>query len=130
MGEAAGRNREESPVFYYSFRQQPPAPYTRVGARVTLPSYGMSLTIWTSRRGTELWQIGTWRIRCPATGSTWRDQAIGTTRVFRRGRRLPTRSARFNIWAIRSPLEVANIHGLSVFDSVDTAVRGEPFAAR
>jgi para-nitrobenzyl esterase len=25
---------------------------------------------------------------------------------------------------------VANIHGLSVFDSVDTAVRREPFAAR
>jgi len=106
-----GRGCKPEPARVLSFishfdssRRSRPAPYTRVGAPATLPSYGMSSTIWTSRLGTGPRQIGSWRKRCPATGLTSRDQAIRTARVFLRGRRLPTRSARFNIWAIRSPL--------------------------
>jgi para-nitrobenzyl esterase len=129
MGEAAGRNREEPCLLLL----------------VPTAAAGSVYAGWGASHFAELWYVfdhldqsaWNWTVAdrkladtMSSYWSTWRDQAIRTTRVFRRGRRLPTRSARFNIWAIRSPLEVANIHGLSVFDSVDTAVRGEPFAAR
>jgi hypothetical protein len=65
-----------------SSRRSRPAPCTRVGARATSPSSGMSSTIWTSRLGTGPRQIGSWLKRCPATGSTSRSRAIQTVRAF------------------------------------------------
>ena len=87
-----------------SSRRSRPAPCTRVGARATSPSSGMSSTISTKRHGAGPRQIGRWPRRCPATGSTSRGRAIRTARPFPRGRRSPTRIARSCISAIRSPL--------------------------
>ena len=79
------------------------APCTRVGARATSPSYGMSSITWTSRPGTGLQQIGSWQRRCPSSGSTSRDRVIQMARAFPRGRRSPLWIARLSIWPIRSP---------------------------
>jgi para-nitrobenzyl esterase len=96
----------KSPVFttrFDSSRRSRPSPFTRVGARATSPSYGMSSTIWIRHPGNGPRQIGSWQKRCPVTGLTSHDQAIRTVQAFPRGRRLPTRRVRFDIWAIRSP---------------------------
>ena len=77
---------------------------TRVGARATTPSSGMSSTTWTSRPGTGLREIVNWLARCPATGSTSRSRAIRMARASPCGLLSPTRTARSCISAIRSPL--------------------------
>ncbi len=80
-----------------------PAQCSKGGAQATLRNSGMSSTILTRSPGAGARQIGEWPRKCPATGSTSRSQAIRTARTFPSGRRSPTRSARFNIWVIRSP---------------------------
>jgi para-nitrobenzyl esterase len=86
-----------------------PAPCTRVGARATSPSCGMSSTTWTSRLGTGPRQIGSWLKKCPVTGLTSRGRAIQTARDFPRGLRSPTPRARSNISPIRSALAALRI---------------------
>ena len=96
----------KSPVFYYSFRQQPPFPADSVyagWARATSPSSGMSSTIWTSPPGTGLRQIGSSLKKCPATGPTSQAPAIRTAGVFRCGLHSPTPKARSNTSPLRSP---------------------------
>jgi para-nitrobenzyl esterase len=97
----------KSPVYYYSFRQQPysrQAPCTRAGARATSPSSGMSSTISTNRRGAGRRPIERWLMRCPATGSTSQGQVIRTASAFPHGQRLPTQIAKSYTSASPPPL--------------------------
>ena len=114
-----------------SSRRSRPAPCTRVGARATSPSSGMSSTTWTSRPGTGLRLIGSWLRRCPATGSTLRESGDPN------GPGLPSwpafTNAESKVEYLADPITVggvANLNSLSVFDAVYTTVRGAPFAAR
>ena len=97
----------KSPVFYYSFRQQPPFPAGSVYAG------------WGASHFAELWYVFDHLDQSPWNWTAGRseagrgdvqllgqlrdDRAIRTARAFPRGRRSPTRRARFSIWAIRSP---------------------------
>ena len=77
------REPERVPSFTTHFdsnRRFRTAHRTRVGARATSPSSGMSSITWTSRSGTGPRQIGSWLRRCPATGQL---RAIGRSK--RRG---------------------------------------------
>ncbi len=90
----------------------------------------MSSTIWTSRLGLGLRQIGSSLTRCPAIGSTSRDRDPN-------GPGLPAwpafTNAESTVQYLADPITVggvANLNSLSVFDVVYTVVPGTPFAAR
>ena len=79
------------PVYYYSFRQQPPFPVGSV-----YEGWGAN--------GAGPRQIGDWPMRFPDIGSTLRSRVIRMARAFRHGRRSPTRIPRSCISVTRSLL--------------------------
>jgi para-nitrobenzyl esterase len=124
----------KSPVFYYSFRQQPPFPDGSVYAG------------WGASHFAELWYVfdhldqSPWnwtaadRKLAEEMSSYWVNFARSGDP---KGQGLPAwpafTNAESKVQYLGDPITVggvANIHGLSVFDTVYTAVRGEPFAAR
>ena len=114
-----------------SSRRSLSAHSTQGGARATSPSFGMSSTIWTRSRGTGQRQTGEWPRKCPATGSTSRSRAIRTARAFPLWPAFTNTESK--VQYLGDPITVggvANISGLTVFDSVYATVRGKPFAAR
>jgi para-nitrobenzyl esterase len=123
-----------SPVFYYSFRQQPPFPAGSVYAG------------WGASHYAELWYVfdhldqSPWnwtagdRRLASEMSSYWVNFAkFGDPN----GPGLPTwpafTNAESRVQYLADPIVVggvANINSLTVFDSVYTTVRGKPFAAR
>jgi para-nitrobenzyl esterase len=124
----------QSPVFYYSFRQQPPFPASSVYAG------------WGASHFAELWYVfdhldqSPWnwtaadRKLAMEMSSYWINFARSGDP---NGPDLPSwpafADAESKVQYLGDPITVggvANIRGLSVFDAVYTAVRGKPFAAR
>ena len=124
----------QSPVFYYSFRQQPPFPAGSVYAG------------WGASHFAELWYVfdhldqSTWswtaadRRLAEEMSNYWVNFARSGDP---NGPGLPLwpafANANSKVQYLGDPITVggvANIYGLSVFDAVYTAVRGKPFAAR
>jgi len=122
------------PVFYYSFRQQPPFPAGSVYAG------------WGASHFAELWYVfdhldqSPWnwtaadRKLAEEMSSYWVDFARSGDP---NGPGLPSWAAFTNteskVQYLAAPItvgRVANIHELSAFDAVYTTVRGAPFAAR
>jgi para-nitrobenzyl esterase len=124
----------KSSVFYYLFRQQPPFPAGSVYAG------------WGASHFAELWYVfdhldqspWNWTVAdrrlADEMSSYWvnlarsgdpNEQGLAVWPAFTNTER--------KVQYLGDPVTVggvANIHGLSVFDTVYTAVRGEPFAAR
>jgi hypothetical protein len=78
-------------------RWQPPAP----------PNSGMSSTILTRCLGTGAKPIGSWAMKCRATGSISQRRAIPMADGFHRGHHSPTWTGKYYISAIRLPWEVS-----------------------
>ena len=124
----------QSPVFYYSFQQRPPFPADSVYAG------------WGASHFAELWYVFDHLDQSPwkwtAGDRKLAEEMSGYWINFARsgdpnGTSLPHWPAFVNadskVQYLGDPITaggVANIHGLSVFDAVYTAVRGKPFAAR
>ena len=124
----------KSPVFYYSFRQQPPFPASSVYAG------------WGASHFAELWYVFDHLDQSPwnwtAGDRKLAEEMSGYWVNFARsgdsnGPGLPPwpafTNAESSVQYLGDPVTaggVANIHGLSVFDAVYTTVRGKPFAAR
>ena len=124
----------QSPVFYYSFQQRPPFPADSVYAG------------WGASHFAELWYVFDHLDQSPwkwtAGDRKLAEEMSGYWINFARsgdpnGTGLPHWPAFANadsqVQYLGDPITaggVANIHGLSVFDAVYTAVRGKPFAAR
>jgi para-nitrobenzyl esterase len=124
----------KSPVFYYSFRQQPPFPASSVYAG------------WGASHFAELWYVfnhldqSHWN--WTAADRKLADEMSTYWVNFARsgdpnGPGLPPwpafTNAESKVQYLGDPIivgSVANIHGLSVFDAVYSTVRGKPFAAR
>jgi para-nitrobenzyl esterase len=123
----------KSPVFYYSFRQQPPFPASSVYAG------------WGASHFAELWYVFDHLDQSPwkwtAADRKLAEEMSSYWVNFARsgdpnGTGLPSWAAFANteskVQYLAAPITVggvANIHELSVFDSVYTTVRGTPFAA-
>jgi para-nitrobenzyl esterase len=124
----------KSPVFYYSFQQQPPFPASSVYAG------------WGASHFAELWYVfnhldqshWNWtpgdRKLADEMSSYWVNFARSGDP---NGPGLPPwpafTNAESKVQYLGDPIivgTVANIHGLSVFDAVYSTVRGKPFAAR
>ena len=124
----------QSPVFYYSFRQQPPFPAGSVYAG------------WGASHFAELWYVfdhlnqspwnwtATDRMLAEEMSSYWVNFAKSGNP---NGPGLPSwpafTNAESKVEYLADPITVggvANLNSLSVFDAVYTAVRGTPFAAR
>jgi para-nitrobenzyl esterase len=124
----------KSPVFYYLFRQQPPFPAGSVYAG------------WGASHFAELWYVFDHLDQSPwkwtPADRKLTEQMSGYWVNFARagdpnGPGLPSwpafANAESKVQYLGDPITVggvANVHGLSVFDSVYTGVRGKPFAAR
>ena len=124
----------QSPVFYYSFQQRPPFPTDSVYAG------------WGASHFAELWYVfdhlGQSPWKWTAGDRKLAEEMSGYWINFARsgdpnGPDLPHWPAFVNtdskVQYLGDPISVggvANIHGLSVFDAVYTAVRGKPFATR
>jgi para-nitrobenzyl esterase len=124
----------KSPVFYYSFQQQPPFPASSVYAG------------WGASHFAELWYVfdhldqSHWN--WTAADRKLADEMSSYWVNFARsgdpnGPGLPPwpafTNAESKVQYLGDPItvgSVANIHGLSVFDAVYSTVRGKPFAAR
>jgi para-nitrobenzyl esterase len=124
----------KSPVFYYSFRQQPPFPASSVYAG------------WGASHFAELWYVfnhldqSHWN--WTAADRKLADEMSSYWVNFARsgdpnGPGLPPwpgfTNAESKVQYLGDPItvgSVANIHGLSVFDAVYSTVRGKPFAER
>jgi para-nitrobenzyl esterase len=122
------------PVFYYSFRQQPPFPVDSVYAG------------WGASHFAELWYVFDHLDQSPwnwtAADRKLAEEMSSYWVNFARsgdpnGPGLPPWPAftnvQSNVQYLADPITVggvANIYGLSVFDGVYVAVRGKPFAAR
>jgi para-nitrobenzyl esterase len=124
----------KSPVFYYSFRQQPPFPASSVYAG------------WGASHFAELWYVfnhldqSHWN--WTAADRKLADEMSSYWVNFARSGDpnspgLPPwpafTNAESKVQYLGDPIivgSVANIHGLSVFDAVYSTVRGKPFAAR
>src|SRR5580658_10432713 len=123
----------QSPVFYYSFRQQPPFPAGSVYAG------------WGASHYAELWYVFDHLDQSPwnwtAADRKLAEEMSSYWVNFARsgdpnGSGLPPwprfTNAESKVQYLAAPItvgDVANIHGLSVFDAVYTTVRGMPFAA-
>jgi para-nitrobenzyl esterase len=123
----------KSPVFYYSFRQQPPFPASSVYAG------------WGASHFAELWYVFDHLDQSPwnwtAADRKLAEEMSSYWVNFARsgdpnGPSLPSWAAFTNteskVQYLAAPITVggvANIHELRVFDSVYTTVRGTPFAA-
>lgn len=124
----------KSPVFYYSFRQQPPFPADSVYAG------------WGASHFAELWYVfdhldqSPWKWTAAdlklakEMSSYWVNFARSGDP---NGPGLPAwpafTSSESKVQYLGDPITVggvANIHGLTVFDAVYSAVRGKPFAAQ
>ena len=124
----------KSPVFYYSFRQQPPFPD------------GSLYAGWGASHFAELWYVFDHLDQSPWNWTAADRKLAEEMSVFwvnfarsgdPNGTGLPSWPA---FTAVDSKVEyladpitvgdVANIHGLSAFDAVYSTVRGKPFAAR
>jgi para-nitrobenzyl esterase len=124
----------KSPVFYYSFRQQPPFPAGSVYAG------------WGASHFAELWYVFDHLDQSPwnwtAADRKLAEEMSSYWVNFARsgdpnGPGLPPwpafTNAESKVQYLGDPIivgSVANIHGLSVFDAVYSTVRGKPFAAR
>jgi para-nitrobenzyl esterase len=124
----------QSPVFYYSFRQQPPFPA------------GSVYDGWGASHFAELWYVFNHLDQSPwnwtAADRKLTDEMSSYWVNFARsgdpnGPGLPLwpafTNAESKVQYLADPIivgGVANIHGLSVFDAVYTTVRGTPFASR
>jgi para-nitrobenzyl esterase len=124
----------QSPVFYYSFRQQPPFPAGSVYAG------------WGASHFAELWYVFDHLEQSPwnwtAADRKLAEEMSSYWVNFARsgdpnGPGLPPwpafTNAESKVQYLGDPIivgSVANIHGLSVFDAVYSTVRGKPFAAR
>jgi para-nitrobenzyl esterase len=124
----------KSPVFYYSFRQQPPFPASSVYAG------------WGASHFAELWYVFDHLDQSPwnwnAADRKLAEEMSSYWVNFARsgdpnGPGLPSwaafTSTESKVQYLASPITVggvANIQGLSIFDAVYTTVRGTPFAAR
>jgi para-nitrobenzyl esterase len=124
----------KSPVFYYSFRQQPPFPAGSVYAG------------WGASHFAELWYVFDHLDQSPwnwtAADRTLAEEMSTYWINFARSgdpnsRGLPPwpafTNAESNVRYLGDPITVggvASIHGLSAFDAVYSTVRGKPFAAR
>jgi para-nitrobenzyl esterase len=124
----------QSPVFYYSFRQQPPFPAGSVYAG------------WGASHFAELWYVFDHLDQSPwnwtAADRKLAEEMSSYWVNFARsgdpnGLGLPPwpafTNAESKVQYLGDPIivgSVANIHGLSVFDAVYSTVRGKPFAAR
>ena len=124
----------KSPVFYYSFRQQPPFPASSVYAG------------WGASHFAELWYVFDHLDQSPwnwtAADRKLAEEMSSYWVNFARsgdpnGPGLPSwaafTSTESKVQYLAAPITVggvANIQGLSVFDAVYTTVRGTPFAAR
>jgi para-nitrobenzyl esterase len=124
----------KSPVFYYSFRQQPPFPAGSVYAG------------WGASHFAELWYVFDHLDQSPwnwTAGDRKLAEEMSSYWVnFARsgdpnGSGLPLwpafTTAETKVQYLAAPITVggvANIHGLIVFDAVYTTVRGSPFAAQ
>jgi para-nitrobenzyl esterase len=124
----------KSPVFYYSFRQQPPFPAGSVYAG------------WGASHFAELWYVfdhldqSPWnwtaadRKLAEEMSSYWVNFArAGDPNGPGQPPWPPFANAESKVQYLGDPITVggvANINGLGVFDAVYTTVRGKPFAAR
>jgi para-nitrobenzyl esterase len=124
----------QSPVFYYSFQQHPPFPTDSVYAG------------WGASHFAELWYVFDHLDQSPwkwTAGDRKLAEEMSNYWInFARsgdpnGPGLPRwpafANAESKVQYLGDPITVggvANIHGLSVFDAVYTAVRGKPFAVR
>ena len=123
----------KSPVFYYLFRQQPPFPA------------GSVYEGWGASHFAELWYVfdhldqSPWkwtaadRKLAEEMSSYWLNFARAGDPNGPGLPSWPTFARASKVQYLGDPITVggvANIQGLSVFDSVYTAVRGKPFAAR
>lgn len=124
----------KSPVFYYMFRQQPPFPAASVYAG------------WGASHFAELWYVfdhldqspWNWTVADRKLAEEMSSYWVNLARSGDpNGMALPPwpafTSAESKVQYLGDPVTVggvANIQGLEVFDSVYTAVRGKPFAAR
>jgi para-nitrobenzyl esterase len=124
----------QSPVFYYSFRQVPPFPP------------GSLYEGWGASHFAELWYVFDHLDQSPWKWTAGDRKLAGEMSSYwvnfartgdPNGPGLPSWPAFANgdskVLYMADPITVggvANIQGLSVFDSVYTAVRGKPFAAR
>jgi len=124
----------KSPVFYYSFRQQPPFPAASIYAG------------WGASHFAELWYVFDHLDQTPwkwtATDRKLAEEMSSYWVNFARsgdpnGPGLPPwpafTNAESKVRYLGDPItvgRVANIHGLSVFDAVYSTVRGKNFAAR
>jgi len=124
----------KSPVFYYSFRQQPPFPADSVYAG------------WGASHFAELWYVFDHLDQSPwnwtaADRKLAEEMSSYWTNFARSGNPngpgLPLWAAFTNaeskVQYLAAPITVggvANIQGLSVFDAVYTTVRGSPFGAQ
>jgi para-nitrobenzyl esterase len=124
----------KSPIFYYSFRQQPPFPVASV------------YTGWGASHFAELWYVFDHLDQSPwnwtaADRKLAEEMSSYWVNFARSGdpnsQGLPPWPAFTNLESkvryLGDPISVggvANIHGLSAFDAVYSTVRGKPFAAR
>ena len=124
----------KSPVFYYSFRQQPPFPD------------GSLYAGWGASHFAELWYVFDHLDQSPwnwtAADRKLAEEMSAYWVNFARsgdpnGTGLPSwpafPAAESKVEYLADPITVggvANIHGLSAFDAVYSTVRGKPFAAR
>jgi para-nitrobenzyl esterase len=124
----------KSPVFYYSFRQQPPFPagsvYAGWGAShfaelwYVFDHLDQSPWNWTAGDRKLAEEMSSYWINFARSGDP-NDQGLPPWPAFTNAER--------KVQYLGDPItvgSVANIYGLSVFDSVYTDVRGKPFAAR
>jgi para-nitrobenzyl esterase len=124
----------KSPVFYYSFRQQPPFPAGSVYAG------------WGASHFAELWYVfdhleqspWSWTMADRKLAEEMSSYWVNFARAGDpKGPGLPPwpafANAESKVQYLGDPITVggvANINGLGVFDAVYTTVRGKPFAAR
>jgi para-nitrobenzyl esterase len=124
----------KSPVFYYSFRQQPPFPagsvYAGWGAShfaelwYVFDHLDQSPWNWTAGDRKLAEEMSSYWINFARSGDP-NDLGLPPWPAFTNAER--------KVQYLGDPItvgSVANIYGLSVFDSVYTDVRGKPFAAR